>query len=135
MAMKKHKASCHCGAVKLELDFDIAAVTSRCNCSICRKSRWWGANVKPEAVHALSGEDNTFVYSWGGKAIDLYYCKTCGIRLYGRGDIPQIGGKFFALDVACLDDVSDEEFAAIPVRICNGRDNDWMSEPKVTSYL
>lgn len=135
MATTRHTASCHCGAVTVELDFDTAAMTSRCNCSICRKSRWWGANVKPEAVRALRGEDNTFVYSFGSRSIDLHICKTCGIRLYGRGDIPQLGGKFFAFNVACLDDVSDEEFAAIPVRVCNGRDNDWMHAPKVTSYL
>jgi len=135
MAMKRHKASCHCGAVKVELDFDTAAPTSRCNCSICSKTRWWGANVKLDAVRALSGEENTFVYSWGSKSIALHICKTCGIRLYGRGDIPQLGGKFFAFNVACLDDVSDEAFAAIPVRVCNGRDNDWMHEPKITAYL
>jgi hypothetical protein len=135
MATKRHKASCHCGKVSVELDLDLAAGTSRCNCSICRKARWWGTSLKPDAVKALNGEANTFVYSWGGKAIDLHICKTCGLRLYGRGDIPQLGGKFFALNIACLDDVSDAEFAAIPVRVCNGRDNDWMHEPAIKSYL
>jgi hypothetical protein len=135
MAMVRHTASCHCGAVRVEVDLDLAAGTARCNCSICRKARWWGASVKPEAVHALTGEENTFVYRWGSGSIDLHYCKTCGVRLYGRGDIPQAGGKFFALNVACLDDVSDAEFAAIPIRMCNGRDNDWMHEPAVTGYL
>jgi hypothetical protein len=135
MAMKTYTASCHCGAVKVEADLDLMAGTSRCNCSICRKSRWWGTNVKPDAVHAIHGADHTFGYSFGSNSIDLRICKTCGLRVYGTGDIPQMGGAFVALNVACLDNVSDEEMAAIPIRICNGRDNDWMHEPAVTSYL
>lgn len=135
MAMKLYKASCHCGAVQIDAELDLMAGTSRCNCSSCAKSRWWGVNLKPAQIKALQGEENTFVYSWGGKAVEQRLCKTCGLRVYGRGDIPQIGGAFVALNVACLDGVSDEEFAAIPIRFCNGRDNAWMQTPAITSYL
>ena len=90
MAVKAHKASCHCGAVSIEADLDLAAGTARCNCSICRKSRWWGISVKPEAVRAIRGEDNTFTYGFNTHSIVLHICKTCGLRPYGKGNIPQM---------------------------------------------
>ena len=135
MTTKRLTASCHCGAVRVEADLDLMTGTTRCNCSICRKSRWWGISAKPSAVQAMHGKENTFGYGFGSHSIDLRHCKTCGLRVYGTGHIEQLGGDFVAINVACLDDVSDEELAAIPVRVCNGRDNDWMHEPAITSYL
>ena len=135
MALKLHRASCHCGDVVVEAELDLMSGTSRCNCSMCRKSRWWGISVKPEAVTSLTGEDNTFSYRFGTKAMDMRHCSTCGLRVYGRGDIPEMGGAFVAINVACLDTASPEELAAAPIQFCNGRDNDWMHEPAVKSYL
>lgn len=135
MALKTYVASCHCGAVRVEADIDLQAGTGRCNCSICKKSRWWGASVKPEAVKAIHGEDNTFAYGFGTHSVEQRYCKTCGLRVYGKGYVEQIGGHFVAINVACIDGISDEELAALPIHYSNGRDNDWMHQPKVTSYL
>ena len=57
MTMKTHKASCHCGAVKVEAEIDLAAGTARCNCSICAKSRWWGISTDPKSLRVVQGED------------------------------------------------------------------------------
>jgi hypothetical protein len=135
MATKIHRASCHCGKVAIEAELDLMAGTARCNCSICRKSRWWGISVKPDAVRAIHGAENTIAYSYGTGAIAMHFCGTCGLRVYGKGFVKEIGGDFFAINVACLDGVSDEEFAAAPIHYSNGRDNDWMHMPAVTAYL
>lgn len=83
----------------------------------------------------VSGDDQTFAYSFGTHSIKMFHCKTCGLRVYGKGYVEQIGGDFVAINVACLDDVSDEDLAAAPIHYSNGRDNDWQHEPKVKSYL
>ena len=135
MAMKAHKASCHCGKVSIEAELDLMAGTGRCNCSICAKSRWWGVSVKPAAVRAIHGEEHTTGYSFGTNSIVNRFCKICGLRVYGKGHIEQMGGDFVAINVACLDTATPEELAAAPIHYSNGLDNDWMHTPKVTSYL
>ena len=44
-----HTGSCHCGSVRFECDLDLADGTSKCNCSICTKGRFWKAIARAEA--------------------------------------------------------------------------------------
>jgi hypothetical protein len=133
MAVKTYAGSCHCGAVRYEADVDLAEGGARCNCSICRKTRAWGTSVKPEAFRLLSGEDALSSYAFG-QAGQHKFCKTCGVRVFGAFDIPEIGGKMVSIQLTTLD-ASDEDLAASPVMYCNGRDNDWWHPPAITSYL
>src|SRR5471030_1893652 len=48
MAKKTYHGSCHCGAVAFEAKICFYKGTTRCNCSICTKSRFWFSIVQPE---------------------------------------------------------------------------------------
>lgn len=133
--MKTHQGSCHCGAVRFEAELDLAAGTGKCNCSICTKRRSWGVIVKPAAFRLLSGGDNLADYQFATKSGHHRFCKTCGCAPFGDGHVPAIGGDYVGIAVNCLDDVTDEELAAVPVHYGNGRDNAWMEPPAVTAYL
>ena len=50
MSLRTYHGSCHCGAVRFEADLDLAQPTYRCNCSICKRNRFWAAVVKPGTV-------------------------------------------------------------------------------------
>jgi hypothetical protein len=132
---KTYTGSCHCGAVRYEVDMDFAAGTSKCNCSICRKTRTWSAIVKPAAFRLRSGESALSDYQFGGKNAHHLFCRNCGVRPFGRGYVEQIGGDYVSINVACLDNASDEELGTARVRFMNGRDNDWLNVPRETRYL
>ena len=129
MAIQTHTGSCHCGNVRFEADLDLDAGGGKCNCSICRKTRNWSASLKPDAFRLLGDEGAVIDYQFGTGSVHWPFCRTCGVRPYAYGDIPEAGGKFFSVQLACLDSVPAQVLADMPVRYNNGRDNDWWHEP------
>jgi hypothetical protein len=131
---KTYQGSCHCGAVRFAAELDLSGVTSRCNCSICTKSRFWKTVIPARDFHLLQGEDALSEYRFGGDNIAHRFCHRCGVKTFGRGHLDEIGA-FVAVNVACLDDATPEELAAAPIKYEDGRNNNWESPPAVTRYL
>ena len=131
---KTYHGSCHCGAVRFEAELDLAGETSKCNCSICTKARFWKSVVPAAAVRVLEGEDALTDYQFGSDNIHHLFCSRCGVKPFGRGRHEAIGA-FVAVNVACLDDASDRELAEAPVVFQNGRGDDWSSPPAEIRYL
>jgi hypothetical protein len=131
---KSYHGSCHCGAVRFECKLDLADGTSRCNCSICAKARFWKTVVKADAVRVVGGEEQLTEYRFGSNNIRHLFCKTCGIKPFGRGHLDEFG-DFVAVNVACLDDATDEELATAPIQYEDGRNNRWESPPAETRHL
>lgn len=70
-------ATCHCGAVRVELPRTPRSLTS-CNCSICRRYGALWAYFKPSSIRVVAAKGATSSYSWGRKNIRFVHCKTCG---------------------------------------------------------
>jgi hypothetical protein len=70
-------ATCHCGAVRLEVARRPRRLTD-CNCSICRRYGTLWAYYKEEAVRVVCARGATSSYSWGDKSLRFVRCNTCG---------------------------------------------------------
>jgi hypothetical protein len=132
---KKYQGSCHCGKVRLEVDLDLGAGTGKCNCSICAKTRSWAMIAKPDDVRVLAGEGDLSDYQFGSKSMHHLFCKHCGVRPFGRGHLDFLGGDFYAINLACLDDATAAELAGAPVQYSDGRNDNWESPPSETRHL
>lgn len=124
MGMRTHAGSCHCGAVRFEVDADLEAGTVQCNCSLCTKQRNWAAMVPRAALRLLQGAAALTEYRCNTRTEQHFFCAACGVRTFGMGSSPRLGA-YAAVSVACLDTLTPAQLAALPVRHLDGRNDDW----------
>ena len=73
--MSQVEASCHCGAVRVDIPAP-EAVTD-CNCSICRRYGVLWAYYSPTQVR-FTARGPTDIYMWDDRSLEFHRCKTCG---------------------------------------------------------
>ena len=132
---KTYHGGCHCGAVRFEGVLDLAEVTSECNCSNCTKTRFWKAIARADAFRRLQGEDALTDYQFGRRTIHHYFCSRCSVKPFGSGEMEAFGGKFYAVNVACLEYATHQELAEASVVYEDGRNDRWDRAPAETRYL
>jgi hypothetical protein len=132
---KTYIGSCHCQAVRFEADMDLAAGTSKCNCSICTKTRTWEVLIKPDAFRLLAGKDALSEYKFGSKQAAHLFCRHCGTQVFGQGYLEEIGGDYVAVRLASLDNAEIEELVTAPVKYMDGRNDNWWNTPAQTRHL
>ena len=112
--LKTYSGSCHCGAVRFQADIDLAQPTYRCNCSVCRRNRFWPAIVAPERFRLLAGADALADYQIHTHTAHHHFCKVCGIYPFHR---KRVTPDYYGINVYCLDGFDP---AGIPIRMTVG---------------
>jgi hypothetical protein len=100
----------------------------RCNCSICRRTRFWPAVARPEGFRLLAGEGER------SHENHHFFCKRCGVRAFGVGNDTPIG-KMYGVNLGCLEDVPEEELSRLSITYIDGLHDNWPQAPKFTRHL
>ncbi|MBQ5941605.1 MULTISPECIES: GFA family protein [unclassified Massilia] len=132
--MKTYHGSCHCGAVRYEADFDLARGTIKCNCSICTKMRFWAVQLPAAHFRLLQGREALREYRFHLRRDGHNFCGECGINLFSTGESSALG-PFVAVTVNSLDDMPVEDLMAAPLRVFDGRNDNWVTPPQETRHL
>jgi len=122
---------CHCGQVRFEVEVDLGAGGTMCNCTVCTKISPVGAIVPPSAFRLLSGEDSLSSYEWGTKTAQRKFCKHCGVHCFAFGHLDILGGDYVAISLNCLDDF---DLSAVKLGYWDGRHNNWQAGLRPTPW-
>jgi hypothetical protein len=70
-------ASCHCGAVRIEVSRRPRSLT-QCTCSICHRYGALWAYFTRRTARVFSARGVTSAYKWNDEVIEFHHCKKCG---------------------------------------------------------
>ena len=132
--LKTYRASCHCGKVAVEASLDLEQSSYRCNCSICRRNRFWPAVAMPEHFRIVSGEDELTRYVFGREKNHHYFCRHCGVRVFGVGTDTPVG-RMYGVNIGCLEDVPEDVLSRIPITYVDGMHDRWEYAPEFPGHL
>ena len=107
----KHKGSCHCGAVQLELSLPNGIEKPRrCDCSMCRRRGAIVASVDLDGIKILAGAAYLKLYQFNTHTAKHYFCSECGIYTHHqRRSAP----NEFGYNVGCLEGVNPFELGEV----------------------
>lgn len=104
-----YRGSCHCGAVRFEIETDFPELTT-CDCSICKKKNALMVRVHESKFRPLAGADSLTEYQFHTRTARHFFCKICGIYPFHR---KRNTPDFLGVNVFCLEGFDPE---GIPVR-------------------
>ena len=122
--MTTYVGSCHCGAVRFEVEAEIDHVRS-CDCSICVRRGALNFRVPRDSLRLLTPWKSLSLYEWGSRTAKDYFCTTCGILPFRRPGDPtpeevRDGVQPFdgwAVNARCLQGI---DLDALPIRRIHG---------------
>ena len=105
--------SCHCGAVRWRIDWDVDEATT-CDCSICTMRNALMVKVPEAALTIEAGEEFLTLYEWNTRRAKHYFCKRRGIYTFHR---KRAAPDHFGVNVHCLEGFDP---ASVPHRATEG---------------
>ncbi len=100
---RTHRGSCQCGAVRFEVETNLAQVIE-CNCSHCYRKGLLLNFVEPSAFTLHAGEEALSEHQFNRHAISHLFCRSCGVQSFARGRLRR-GAEKVAVNVRTLEDV------------------------------
>ncbi len=95
-----HSGSCHCGAVRFEVDAGADLVAHDCNCSICRLCGYQHLIVPAADFRLLAGDEVLITYRFNTRTARHRFCGQCGVKAFYT---PRSHPDGVSVNVRCLD--------------------------------
>jgi len=109
----QHKATCHCGAVELELSLPNGIENPRrCDCSICRRKGAIVASVPLSGIRIVQGQDVLKLYQFNTMTAKHYFCPVCGIYTHHQR---RSNPEQYGYNVGCLEGVNPFDLGEVPL--------------------
>ncbi|TVZ42018.1 hypothetical protein P886_1370 [Alteromonadaceae bacterium 2753L.S.0a.02] len=110
---EKHRASCHCGAVVLELTLPNGIENPRrCDCFICRRKGAVVASVPLSNLKVVKGQECLTLYQFNTFTAKHFFCSRCGIYTHHQR---RSNSQEYGFNVGCLEDVNPFEIGEVPL--------------------
>ncbi len=107
-----HKASCHCGAVELEVELSRGLDSARrCDCSFCRRRGAAMVSAPLDGVKVVKGADKLALYTWGTGVAQHWFCSVCGIYTHHRR---RSNPNEYGINLGTLEGVNPSELGELP---------------------
>ncbi|MPW27558.1 GFA family protein [Agarivorans sp. B2Z047] len=102
--LPKHKATCHCGSVVLELTLPNGIENPRrCDCSICRRKGAIVGSVDLSGIQILKGKEFLKLYQFNTNTANHYFCSNCGIYTHHQR---RSNPNEYGFNIGCLEGVN-----------------------------
>ena len=96
----KYQGSCHCGAVRFQIEAPLILEVEDCNCSICTKAGFLHLILPLNKFTLLQGEEQLENYTFNTGVARHTFCKICGIKPFYT---PRSNPDGIDINVRCLD--------------------------------
>ncbi len=106
------KASCHCGAVELNVTLPTGLDGAhRCDCSFCKRRAAPNISVPLANLEVVKGADKLTRYTWGTGTAQHYFCSVCGIYTHHQR---RSNPEEFGVNLGALEGINPTGYEPIP---------------------
>ena len=95
-----YTASCHCGAVVVEVEAPEDIEAYECNCSLCERVGYLHLIVPANRFRLVQGQEVLTKYTFNTGVAQHLFCKVCGVKTHY---VPRSNPDGFSVNVRCMD--------------------------------
>lgn len=99
-----YQGSCHCQAIKFEVELEDQIEVEDCNCSICNKTGFLHLILPLSKFKLLQGQQQITTYTFNTGIAKHTFCKVCGVKPFY---IPRSNPDGIDINIRCLDETPD----------------------------
>lgn len=132
-ASTRHSASCHCGAVQLNVRLtDEFNTIRRCTCSYCSMRGAIAVSADLDGIEFTKGQENLTLYQFNTNTARHYFCSSCGIYTHHQR---RSNPNQFGINVAIIEGVSPFDFKEVIVNNGVNHPSDASSGNRIAGIL